>query len=67
MLIVGKMEEVAREMKEFRIGILVLQQIRWKVEGRADKENYTLFYGARKGKGRLGLHSWWTRSLGKML
>ena len=54
MLKPGKMEEVAREMLRYKIDILALQEIRWKAEGRIDKNNYTFLYGGETKQGKNG-------------
>ena len=54
LLKMGRMEEVAREMLRYRIGVLALQEIRWGGEGRIDKERYTFFYGGESKQGENG-------------
>lgn len=54
MLKAGKMEEVAKEMNKYKMEIIALQEIRWKEEGKIDKENYTMFYGGEPKQGRNG-------------
>lgn len=54
MLAMGKIEEIGREMKEYQIDVLALQEVRWKDEGRIDREEYTLFYGSENKQGRNG-------------
>lgn len=54
LLKMGRMEEVAREMLRYRLGVLALQEIRWGGEGRIDKERYTFFYGGESKQGENG-------------
>ena len=54
MLVAGKMEEIGKVLEEYNIGILALQEIRWKGEGKLDREKYTLFYGGEDKQGSNG-------------
>lgn len=38
------MEEIAKQTKEYNIEILTMPEVRWKDEGRIDKEEFTLYY-----------------------
>jgi exonuclease III len=53
MLQVGKMEEVAREMLNFGIDVIALQEMRRSGYGRIDKKKYSAFYN---GSDNSGLH-----------
>jgi hypothetical protein len=48
MLKPGKMGEVAQEMVKFGTGLISLKEIRWKDQGRIDKNEFSLYF-------RLGL------------
>lgn len=54
MLLTGRIEEIAKEMKQYKIKILALQEIRWEGEGRMDVDEYTLFYGGENKRGKNG-------------
>jgi hypothetical protein len=58
MLVTGRMEEIAKEMEEYKIGVLALQETRWKGEGRIDKESTLCFMDERKNKEAGGRLSW---------
>lgn len=44
MVVRGKMEETAKEMRNYNIKIMALQEIIWKGEGRIDKQGLTFDY-----------------------
>lgn len=48
------MEEVSREMERYKIGILALQEVRWKNEGRIDKEKFSVLYAGEEKQGSNG-------------
>ena len=54
LMTVGKIEEIGKQMKEYKIEILALQETRWKGEGQIDRNNYTLLYGGEDKQGKRG-------------
>jgi len=55
MLILGKIQEISKEMIKYKIDIIALQEIRWQEQSRIDKPDYTLLYsGSEEKTGRLG-------------
>ena len=51
-LLAGKMEEIADELKKYYIQIRALQEVRWPHDGWIEKKNYTLLYsGLKASKG----------------
>jgi exonuclease III len=54
MLAPGKMTEIAREMRRYKIEILAIQETRGPGKGKIDKMNYTLYYAGEKKQGKNG-------------
>lgn len=54
MLIAGRLEETAREMRRYNVGILALQETRWRGTGRIDREHYTVYYSGEEKQGKNG-------------
>ena len=46
----GKMNEIADEIKKFKINILAVQETRWPGQGRIDKRDYTMFYSGSEAR-----------------
>jgi len=52
---VGKMEEIADELKKYNIQITALQEVRWPHDGWIKKKNYIVLYsGLKTSKGQHG-------------
>jgi hypothetical protein len=46
----GKMQELAEQISETQLEILVIQEIRWGVTGLIKKQNYSLYYSGSSSK-----------------
>lgn len=55
MLIPGKLEEIALQLKKYRLDITALQETRWKDYGQIDNNKYTLLHSGDKKQGRKGV------------
>lgn len=54
MLTPGKIEEIGKEMQRYNVGILALQETRWKDEGIINRQKYSLLYAGEDKQGMNG-------------
>lgn len=55
MLVIGKMKEIASELKRYKIDIAALQEIRWGGKGRIDEKEFTVIYSGAEEQGWRGV------------
>lgn len=58
MLRTGKMQEIAREMERYQLGILSLQEIKWKGEGTIQKTSILYITRGKRNRGKMKQVSW---------